>query len=299
MARRLGWWVLALLVAALLLDGSLFRIAQGGRAVCTRLGQLLPGAYGPGLHWKSPLDQVHRFDERLTTRTYPGESFLTSDQRTLSVDFLLRYRITDVSSFYQGTGGDEDVAARRLADLTRDRLKATVAHETLASVQSQSRGGLSSDGFATLRAAASGLGLELVDLQLQHIDLSDQAASAVYQRMEQVFSARTQQLDASGTLQADQIRADGERKRAELLADATREAQRIRSDADARAAALYAHSYGKNPELAAFTQSLAAYKSSLEHEGDVLVITPEGDFFKYLRSPSGRESGAPPVPAAH
>ncbi|HEY7930223.1 MAG TPA: protease modulator HflC [Steroidobacteraceae bacterium] len=299
MARRLGWSVLALLVAALLLDGALFRVAQGGTAVCTRLGQLLPGAYGPGLHWKLPFDQVHRFDERLTTRTYPGESFLTSDQRTLSVDFLLRYRLRDVSAFYQSTGGDEDVAARRLADLTRDRLKTTVVHETLAALQSQSRGGLSSEDFAMLRSAASGAGLELVDLQLQRIDLSDQAASAVYQRMEQAFSARTQQLDASGTLHADQIRADAERKRAQILADATRQAQRIRADADARAAALYAHSYGKNPELAAFTQSLAAYKSSLEHEGDVLVITPEGDFFKYLRSPSGRASGAPPVPAAN
>lgn len=298
MARRLGLWLLTLLVAALLLDGSLFRVSQGSVAVCTRLGQLEPATYGPGLHWKLPLDRVHRFDERLTTRTYPGESFLISDQRTLSVDFLLRYRLTDIGSFYQSTGGDEDVAAQRLADLARDRLKATVARETLSMLQSQPRGGLSADGFATLQAAARSLGLELVDLQLQHIDLSDQAASAVYQHMEQTFSERAQQLNATGTLQADQIRAAGERKRAELLANATLQAQHIRSDADARAATLYARSYGKNPELAAFTQSLTAYKSSLEHAGDVLVITPEGDFFKYLRSPSGRESAAP-APEKH
>jgi modulator of FtsH protease HflC len=298
MARRLGLWVLAALIAVLLAGSSLFRVGQGGVGVCTRLGQLEPGSYGPGLHWKLPLDRVHRFDERLTTRTYPGESFLTSDQRALNVDFLLRYRLTDVGAFYQSTGGDEDVAAQRLADLARDRLKGTVARETLSMMQSQPRGGLSSDSFATLATAARGLGIELVDLQLQHIDLSDQATSAVYQRMEQAFSARAQQLDATGTLQADQIRADGERKRAELLADATRQAQHIRADADARAAALYAHSYGKNPELAAFTQSLAAYKSSLGHEGDVLVITPEGDFFKYLRSPSGRADGTP-APATH
>jgi membrane protease subunit HflC len=298
MARRLGLWVLTLLIVALLLGGSLFRVGQGSIVVCTRFGQLEPTAYGSGLHWKFPLDRVHRFDERLTTRTYPGESFLTSDQRTLSVDFLLRYRLTDVDSFYQNTGGDEDMAAQRLADLTRDRLKATVAQETLAMVQSRPYGGLSADGFATLQTAARGLGVELVDLQLQHIDLSDQAASGVYQRMEQTFSSRAQQLDADGTLQADQIRTEGERKRAELLADATRQAQHIRADADAHAAALYARSYGKNPELAAFTQSLAAYKSSLEHAGDVLVITPEGDFFKYLRSPSGRASAAP-VPTTH
>src|SRR6185437_10609971 len=298
MARRVGLWVLALIVAALLLHGSMFRVGQGSVAVCTRLGQLEPVTFGPGLHWKLPLDRVHRFDERLTTRTYPGESFLIRDQRTLSVDFLLRYRLTDIGAFYQRTGGDEDVAAQRLADLARDRLKETVAHETLSMLQSQPRGGLSGDGFATLQAAARSLGLELVDLQLQHIDLSDQAASAVYQHMEQTFSSRVQQLNASGTLQADQIRAEGERKRAQLLANATLQAQRIRSAADSRAAALYARSYGKNPELADFTQSLTAYKSSLEHAGDVLVITPEGDFFKYLRSPSGR-ADATSAPQKH
>ncbi|HEX4052347.1 MAG TPA: SPFH domain-containing protein [Steroidobacteraceae bacterium] len=298
MARQLGLWVLALLLVVLLLGGSLFRVGQGSIAVSTRLGQLEPDVFGPGLHWKLPLDRVHRFDERLTTRTYPGESFLISDQRTLSVDFLLRYRLTDVGLFYQRTGGDEDVAVQRLADLTRDRLKATVAHETLAMLQSQPRGGLSAEDYASLQAAARGLGVELVDLQLQHIDLSDQAASAVYQHMEQAFSSRAQQFNVKGTLQADQIRSDGERKSAELLADATRQAQQIRADADARTAALYARSYGKNPELADFTQSLTAYKSSLEHAGDVLVITPEGDFFKYLRSPSAQASAAP-GPARH
>lgn len=288
MARSTGVWTLAVLIAALLLGRSLFTVAQGEVAVCTRLGQLEPATYGAGLHWKAPLDRVHRFDGRLTTRTYAGESFLTSDQRALSVDLLLRYRLTDIPVFYRSTGGDEDVAAQRLADLTRDRLKALVARETLATMQSEARGGLSAQGFQELRDAAQGMGIELVDLQLQRIDLSDQAASAVYQRMEQVFSSRAQQLDATGTLQADQIRAAAERKRADTLADAMRQAQRIRADADARAAALYARSYGRNPELADFTQSLAAYKSSIGREGDVLVITPEGDFFKYLRSPSGR-----------
>jgi len=298
MLRRAGLWLIVLLVVALLLDRALFRVNQGSVAVSTRFGQLQPGIYGPGLHWKGPLERVHRFDERLTTHTYPGESFLTSDQRTLSVDFLLRYRLGNVATFYQSTGGDEDVAAQRLADLTRDRLKGIVARETLATLQSRPRGGLPPEGFAMLRTAAQGMGVELVDLQVQRIDLSDQATSAAYQRMEQAFSARAQQLGATGTLQADQIRGDADRKRAQVLADAMRQAQHIRADADARAAALYAHSYGKNPELADFTQSLAAYKSSLGHEGDVLVITPEGDFFKYLRSPSGRQSVAP-VPATH
>jgi membrane protease subunit HflC len=284
--------LLAVMLAAAVLAGSLFVVGQGDSALCARFGRLQPQTYGPGLHWKWPVDHVLRFDQRLVTHVYPGESFLTADQRSLNIDFLLRLRVSDAMAFYQSAGGDEDAAAQRLADATRDRLKATVAGESLVSVSSMERGGLSAQGFQALQATARGMGLALVDLQLQRIDLSDQAADAVYSRMEQDFNTRAQGLDASGALQADQIRADAERKRAQTLADGARDAQRIRADADAKTAILYAHSYGRNPELAAFVQSLAAYKSSLGQEGDLLVITPEGDFFKYLHSPSGDAAAA-------
>ena len=106
--------------------------------------------------------------------------------------------------------------------------------------------------------------------------------------MQQSLMSQTQQLRDQGEAQAEKIRADAERKRAQILADATREAQRLRGDADATAAGAYARAYGANAEFAAFYRSMQAYKSALGRDGDVLVISPDGEFFKYLHSASGR-----------
>ena len=132
------------------------------------------------------------------------------------------------------------------------------------------------------------MGIELIDVQLQRIDLTDDVATAVYQRMQQGQIAQAQQQRASGVAEAEKIRADAERKRAEILADATREAQRIRGEADARAGGAYAKAYARNPEFAAFYRSMQAYRNTLGRDGDILVIAPEGEFFKYLHSASGR-----------
>ncbi len=271
---------------------SVFSVPQSGTALLTRFGRLEAGSYAPGLHLKVPFDQVQRFDRRIITHTYPADSFLTSDQQALSVEFFVRWRAGDLPLFFRSTGGDVDVAGQRLADLTRDRLKSVVAREPLSAVATSARGGLDAAGFEQLRSAARAFGVDVVDLQLQRIDLTDEAADAVYQRMEEQLTTHTQQLDASNTLQADQIRSAAERRRADILADATRESQHIRSAADARAAQIYAQAYGHDPELAAFTQSLQAYRDSLGREGDILVITPQGEFFKYLRSAAGTSTVA-------
>jgi membrane protease subunit HflC len=279
---------LGIALAALLLWRSAFILDEGEVALRTRFGQMAGAQFGAGLHLKSPLDEVHIFDRRILTRAYPGESFLTRDQKALSVDFYVKWRLLDAERFFQATGGDEDMAALRLADIVRDRLKSAVAGQPLTKVIADARGTLSDEGFNEVGAAARQFGVELIDVQLQRIDLTDDVATAVYQRMQQSQIAQAQQQRASGVADAEKIRAEAERKRADLLADATREAQRIRGEADVRAGAAYAKAYARNPEFAAFYRSMQAYKNTLGRDGDILVIAPEGDFFKYLHSASGR-----------
>jgi modulator of FtsH protease HflC len=279
---------LAVVLAAVLLWRSVFNLNEGEIALRTRFGQIESAQYSPGLHLKSPLDELHVFDRRILTRAYPGESFLTRDQKALSVDFYVKWQMLDAGRFFQATGGDEDMAALRLADTVRDRLKSAVASQPLTKVIADPRGTLSDAGFNEIGAAAREFGIQLIDVQLQRIDLTDDVATAVYQRMQQSQIAQAQQLRASGVAEAEKIRADAERKRADILADATREAQRIRGQADARAGAAYAKAYARNPEFAAFYRSMQAYKNTLGREGDILVIAPEGEFFKYLHSASGR-----------
>ena len=147
---------LGVALAALLLWRSAFVLGEGETALRTRFGQIEAGAVGAGLHLKSPLDEVHIFDRRILTRAYPGESFLTRDQKALSVDFYVKWQLLDAARFFQATGGDEDMAALRLADIVRDRLKSAVAAAPLTRVIADERGTLGGAGFNDIGAAASG-----------------------------------------------------------------------------------------------------------------------------------------------
>ena len=280
--------VLGIVIAFALLWRCAFVVDEGEIALRTRFGQVAGAQCGPGLHFKSPVDEAHVFDRRILSRAYPGENFLTRDQKGLSVDFYIKWKLLDALRFYQSTNGDEDMAAQRLANSVRDRLKSAVASQPLAAVGAGVRGTLSEAAFEELQQTAEALGLDLVDVQLQRIELTDDVANAVYQRMQQGLNAKAQQMRASGTADAEKIRADAERKRAEILADATRQSQHLRGEADAQAAAAYARAYGRNADFAAFYRSMQAYKNTLGRDGDILVLSPEGEFFKYLHSASGR-----------
>jgi len=126
--------------------------------------------------------------------------------------------------------------------------------------------------------------VQVLDARVQRIDTSDELAGAVFKRMQADFAAQAAQIRAEGNAEAERLRAEAERNRGELLAAANRDAQRVRGEGDAQAAAIYARSYGRNPEFAAFYRSLQAYRAVLVREGDLLVIEPEGDFYKYLRN---------------
>jgi len=275
-------------LVALLLWRSVFSVDATEVAIVTRFGRLLPGIREPGVHLALPVDDVHRLDRRLLTRSFAGESFLSQDQKPLSVDFYLRWRLVDPTRYFEATGGDEEVVATRLGELIRSQIRAAPAAVPPSSDVSDPQAGAAAVRLDALHAPAVTLGVAVVDAQLQRIALPDEAANAVYQRMQQMLVAQAQQLRAQGSAEADKIRSDAEHKRAQILADATRDAQRIRGEADSAAAADYARGYGANPEFAAFSRTLQAYKSSLGREGDVLVLSPEGEFFKYLHSASGR-----------
>ena len=280
--------IVVILIAAVLLWRSAWIVDEGEIALRTRLGQVVGAPCGPGLHLKSPLDEVHVFDQRIVTRSYPGDIFLTHDQKAVNVDFYFKWKLVDALRYYRATTGDEDVAAQRLTNEVRERLKTAVASQSLAVINERPRGTLSDASFEELQRLAKDLGLELVDVQLQRVELTDDVAAAVYQRMQQGLIAQAAQVRATGAAEAEKIRSDADRKRADILADATRQSQHVRGVADAQAAAALAKAYGRNAEFAAFYRSMQAYKKTLGREGDILVISPEGEFFKYLHSASGR-----------
>jgi membrane protease subunit HflC len=138
--------------------------------------------------------------------------------------------------------------------------------------------------LARLQGVAAQLGLVILGARVQRIDTTEEVANAIFKRMQAGFDAQAKQIRAEGSVDAGRIHAEAERNRAEILAAGNRDSQRVRGEGDGQAALIYARAYGRSPEFANFYRTLQAYRATLGREGDILVIEPEGDFYKYLRS---------------
>jgi membrane protease subunit HflC len=231
------------------------------------------------------IETVQKFDARVLTRNYPAEPFLTSEGKILNVDFYVKWRVTDVGDYYLATNGDEEAAAGRLAEIVKDGLKGVIAKRTIQQVVAAERAEFIGDILQFAGRSVSQLGLTLVDVRVKRIDLPEEVSESVYNRMRQNFARQASQLRAEGDEQAQRIRAEAERERTELLANGNRDAEVIRGEGDARAAATYARAYQRYPEFYSLHRSLQAYRASIGKSGDVLVIAPKGEFFKYLKQP--------------
>jgi membrane protease subunit HflC len=289
MGRKLAPVAILLAVLLLLASSALFQVKETEVALRARFGEIVGEQYGPGLHVKLPfVDRIRRFERRIVMQNYTGETFLTSENKGLIVDFYVKWRIRDVAQYYRATGGIEEAASQRLSDIVKDGIKGVVARRTLQEIVVAERAAFTGDMFSSASEAVKDLGVELIDVRIQRIDLPEEVSGSVYQRMQESFRALGNRLRAEGAAEAERIRAEADRKRTEILATAQRDAQRIRGEGDGAAGRIYSESFGKSPEFYAFYRSLQAYRNSLVREGDVWVVTPEGEFFRYLKSASGR-----------
>lgn len=288
MFARASTWII--LIAAILLACAtcLFQVKETQVAIRSQWGAI-QGYYGPGLHLKWPfIDDIARFERRIISQSYERETFLTSENKGLIADFYVKWRISDVGQFYRATGGKEGYAHDVVGQVVKDGIKSVVAKRTLQEIVIAERAAFTGEMFGRASAQVKDFGVELIDVRVLRIDLPDEVANSVYQRMQESFRALANQLRAEGSANAERIRAEADRKRTETLATATRDSQRVRAEGDAAAARIYSAAYGKSPEFYAFFRSLQAYRASLGREGDVLVVAPEGDFFKYLNAPAKR-----------
>ncbi len=281
---------LAALLALVLLWQSTFTVRETEYAMNLDWGgKIVRADYAPGLQFKQPLVQsVKKFEKRLLTRNYPAEQFLTSEGKILNVDFYVKWRIADVAQYYRSTGGSEDVATARLAESVKDGLKGTIAKRTIQQVVAAERAELIGDVLAFAGNSVRQLGITLVDVRVKSILLPEEVSDSVFNRMRQDFARQAAQLRSEGDEQAIKIRAESERQRTETLSAAARDAEKIRGEGDAKAANIFAAATAKNPEFFAFYRSLQAYRKTVGRDGDVLVLSPDSQFFRYLRDPAGK-----------
>jgi len=290
MAGR-GFLVLILAaVVAFVLAMSTFTVRETELAIKFRFGEIVRADYGPGLHFMVPMvNNIRKFERRIDTKNFPSEQFLTSEGKILRIDFYIKWRISDVSAYYQATsGGDREIAAGRLGSIVKDGIKGVIARRTIQQVVAAERAEFTGEILKLAEESTKGLGLQLVDVRVKKIDLPEEVSESVFSRMRQDFDRQAKRLRAEGEENAEKLRSEADRQRTEILAEAYRESEIIKGEGDAKSADIYAKAYNRNAEFYSFHRSLQAYRLSIGTDNDVLVISPDSDFFKYLNRATKR-----------
>ncbi|WP_018411006.1 protease modulator HflC [Methyloversatilis thermotolerans] len=292
MREKLPLLIGGLILAAIVASTSLFTVDQRQFAIVFQLGEVRTVVEQPGLHVKWPLVQnVRLFDRRiLTIDTADPERFITSEKKNVLVDLFVKWRITDVKQYYISVGGNERLAETRLLQTVNAGLREEFGRRTVHEVVSGERDQIMEDMRAKANVDAVKIGVEIVDVRLKRVDLPSEVSESVYRRMEAERKRVANELRSRGSAEAEKIRADADRQREIVLAEAYREAQKIKGEGDAQAAAIYADAFGANPEFYAFYRSMDAYQKSFRSKSDVMVLEPNSDFFRYLKS--GARPGA-------
>ena len=288
MPSRSFFWVAIAVALLVVVSRSLCTVSETDIVIRTEFRAIIRSDYSPGLHFKLPWDELARFDRRILSQSYQGETFLTNDNRGLVVDFYMKWRVKDPSRYYQSTAAREEIAGDRLAAIVKDGIKSVVAQRTLQQVVTAERAAVTGDMFGKASRDAEDLGIQLIDVRVQRIDLPEDVSVRVYESMKQNFAQKASRSRAEGSSAGVRIRATAERERTEIIANAESAALGVRGAADSQAAQIYARAYTRNPEFYAFYRSLQAYQNSIGKEGDMLVVSPEGEFFKYLKDSGKR-----------
>ena len=276
----------AIFIAVIFISQSLYVVTEIERAVKLRFGEIVQFDVEPGLHFKLPIiNSIRYFDSRILTLDAQPQRYLTSEKKALMVDSFIKWRVKDVAKYFTTTGGDEERAKRLLSQRVDTGLRNEFGVRTVKEVVSGERDELMTSLTIMLDTIAQReLGVEVVDLRVKKIDLPTEVSDSVYDRMRTERERLARELRAQGNEVAEKIRATADKDKTVILADAYREAEVIKGNGDAEATATYADAYTKDPEFYDFTRSLQAYQATFQSKGDILLIDPDSDFFKYLNN---------------
>ena len=268
---------------------SIFIVDEREKALVLQFGQIVKVKEDPGLGFKLPLIQeVVRYDDRILSRDLNPLEVTPSDDRRLVVDAFARYRISDVVRFRQAVGsGGEAAAAQRLDSILRAETREVLGSVSSNDILSTDRASLMLRIRNSAIAEARELGLEVIDVRLKRTDLPPENLNATYERMKAEREREAADERARGNEAAQRIRAQADRTVIELVSDAERESQIIQGEADARRNEIFAEAFGRDPEFFEFYRSMTAYQRSLQPGNSTMVLTPDNEFFNYLKSDQG------------
>ena len=290
--NRIGTILIGALLALIIAASTLFVVDQRQFAVVYALGEIKEVISEPGLKVKmpAPLQNVVFLDRRIQTLdSTESRPIFTAEKKSLVIDWLVKWRITEPRQFIRNNGVDIRNAENRLTPIVQAALNEEVTKRTVGAMLSAEREKVMQGVIRRLGDDAKSFGIEIVDVRIKRVDFVANITESVYRRMESERKRVANELRSTGGAEGEKIRADADRQREIIVAEAYRDAQKIKGEGDAKASALYAEAFGKDPQFAQFYRSLEAYRGSFRSKSDVMVIDQNNEFFKAMR---GNGAGA-------
>jgi membrane protease subunit HflC len=279
----------ALLLALVLLKSTLFVVDQREVAVIYALGEIKEVVQEPGLKWKlpPPFQNVVFLDRRIQTMDSPeNRPIFTAEKKSLVIDWLIKWRITDPRQFIRNNGADMRSLETRLSPIVHAAFNEEVTKRTVGEVLSSGRDKVMQDVRERLVDEAKSFGIEIQDVRIKRVDFVANITDSIYSRMASERKQVANQLRATGGAEGEKVRADADRQREVIVAEAYRDAQKVKGEGDAKASAIFADSFGRDAQFAKFYRSLEAYRASFRTKSDVMVVDPSSDFFQAMRGSS-------------
>ena len=295
--NRLLFAVGAALLLLMLLSSTLFVVDQREVAVVYALGEIREVIQEPGLKWKlpPPFQNVVFLDRRIQTMDSPEtRPIFTAEKKSLVIDWLVKWRITDPRQFIRNNGSDMRSLETRLSPIVHAAFNEEVTKRTVGEVLSSGRDKVMRDVRERLVDEAKSFGIEILDVRIKRVDFVANITDSIYSRMASERKQVANQLRSTGGAEGEKIRADADRQREVIVAEAYRDAQKIKGEGDAKASALFAQAFGRDPQFAKFYRSLDAYRASFRSKSDVMVMDPANEFFQAMRG----SAAAAPTPSA-
>ncbi len=293
--NRIALIVGATLLALMLLSSTLFVVDQRQLAVVYALGEIKEVIQEPGLKWKlpPPFQNIVFLDRRIQTMDSPeNRPIFTAEKKSLVIDWLVKWRITEPRQFIRNNGSDMRTLEARLSPIVHAAFNEEVTKRTVGEVLSSGRDKVMQDVRGRLADEAKSFGIEILDVRIKRVDFVANITDSIYSRMASERKQVANELRSTGGAEGEKIRADADRQREVIVAEAYRDAQKVKGEGDAKASAIFAAAFGRDPQFAKFYRSLEAYRASFRSKSDVMVVDPSSDFFQSMRS-GGPVVGAP------
>ena len=288
--NRIGLIVAGALAALMVAASTLFVVDQRVVAVVYALGEIKEVITEPGLKFKlpPPFQNVVFLDKRIQTLDSPEtRPIFTAEKKSLVIDWLVKWRITEPRQFIRNNGTDIRNLESRLSPVVQAAFNEEITRRDVRGVLATEREKVMNDVRARPGDEAKSFGIELVDVRIKRVDFVADITASVYRRMESERKQVANELRSQGAAEGEKIRADADRQREVIIAEAYRDAQKIKGEGDAKSSALYAEAFGRDPQFAQFYRSLEAYRSTFRSKQDVMVLDPDSEFFRAMRGNTG------------